>query len=65
MKVIVTVKLPRNRDHDPHNKKQGTCPVFGGMCSDVTGEHHSGLVDEAMLDSLTKRFHVTRVEAVS
>lgn len=69
---IVTVKIPRDVKHDPHNKKTGACPVgVGGPCTDVTGEHHSLLVhgvdiNEAR-EAVTKGAgynHITRIEEV-
>lgn len=45
MSWIVTVRmLEKNPDHDPRDKKAGKCPV-SGYCTDVTGEHHSFLLD--------------------
>lgn len=41
MLVLVTVKLPRNPAHNPHNKVTGPCPVSHFQCTDVTGEHHT------------------------
>lgn len=52
MRAIVTVKLPRNPEHDPSNKKTGKCPLFtekyqgielqgSFVCTDVTGSYHS------------------------
>ena len=68
MPYIVTIKLPRNPNHDPHNKVTGTCPASldGETCTDVTGEHHSLLVrdQEAMDVWLNSGVHVTRVEQV-
>lgn len=29
MIVVVTVKLPRNPEHDPRDKVTGVCPVAG------------------------------------
>lgn len=53
--AIVTVKTPRNPQHNPLDKKTGLCPAnqkfydtpyhavldFGTICTDWTGEHHS------------------------
>lgn len=40
--VLVTIRLPRNADHDPHNKVTGPCPVNDSQpCTDITGEHHT------------------------
>lgn len=71
---IVTVKLPRNKDHDPNNKVTGVCPLPGHgpytplLCTDVTGQHHTEVVDagdvEEILDFYSKGTHITRIEAV-
>ena len=39
----VTVKLPKNSEHDPSHKKIGQCPFSGLVCTDITGEHHTVL----------------------
>lgn len=71
MKFIVTVKLPRNKDHDPHNKQEGTCPATASKyCTDTTGEHHSFLLEAGSLleakTTVTKMgfSHTTRIETV-
>lgn len=70
-KYIVTVKLPRNPNHDPHNKVIGTCPINADViCTDVTGEHHSFIMEAASPadanNEARKLFsHVTRVEEVA
>ena len=67
---IVTVKLPKNPEHDPRNKKIGFCPVNPArMCTDVTGEHHSYVIecatmDEAYKDGIDRFGHVTRIEVL-
>jgi hypothetical protein len=67
---LVTIRLPKNPEHNPRDKKTGPCPVNGKPCTDVTGEHHTFLVD---LEDFTVQdvrevyqgiYHVTRVEAV-
>jgi hypothetical protein len=77
MIVLVTVKLPRDPKHDPHNKVAGLCPVSGFRCTDVTGEHHTVMVDvplegdtsaavsqaEAYVRSEEPGIHITRSEA--
>lgn len=64
-RYIVTVKLPRNPDHNPRDKKTGRCPV-SPECTDSTGEHHSHLVETDRLFMALERFsHVTRVERVT
>ena len=61
---IVTIKLPRNKEHDPHNKVTAPC-VTSGTCTDATGEHHSILVtNQAHLERLKREFHITRIEEV-
>jgi len=72
MKAIVTVRLPRNPDHDPKNKKTGKCPLFKAYsgaftCTDITGQHHSyidyGKDLEDIKQKAQARFgHVTRIE---
>lgn len=69
MRYIVTVKLPRNKDHNPKNKMTGRCPVSGNLCTDVTGEHHTVLISselsiETVREEWAKKYHVTRVELV-
>ena len=48
MKAIVTIRLPRNPDHDPLHKKSGLCPVSNEYCTDITGEHHSILMEASV-----------------
>ncbi len=66
---LVTVKLPKNPEHNPREKKTGPCPVNGRPCTDVTGEHHTFLADFVGRDAEGVRafyqgtYHVTRVEA--
>ncbi len=68
MPYIVTVKLPKRKDHDPHNKVTGPCPVsfYGETCTDVTGEHHSVLManEEAVQVFRDWGMHITRIEEV-
>ena len=61
---IVTIKLPRHPDHDPHNKISGDCPVHGATCTDLTGQHHSFLIRDTDLWKLDtiENLHVTRIE---
>jgi len=75
-RYIVTVRLPRNPEHDPKNKKPGVCPLTPGVgryemlwisCTDVTGEHHSYIEEaesmaEAEAQARIKHHHVTRIE---
>ena len=71
MLYIVTVKLPKNKGHDPRNKKTGACPLDAdALCTDVTGEHHTILVDspysyKRVEEQLKEKYHVTRIEDVS
>lgn len=60
---IVTIKLPKNPNHNPHAKVTGPCPV-SSVCTDSTGEHHSVIVhSEAEIEQLRERFkHITRIE---
>jgi hypothetical protein len=66
MQYIVTVKLDRNLNHDPRNKKTSSCPV-SPTCTDATGEHHSFLIDAANVEEVRERsqvYHITRIEEV-
>jgi len=68
-KAIVTVKLDKNPEHDPHNKKVGVCPCSNEVCTDVTGQHHSFLMEEesfAIMEekAIKKWGHVTRIEVI-
>lgn len=66
---LVTVKLPKNPDHDPTKKQTGSCPVSPEKtCTDTTGAHHTVLCyGESEADILRywsqeRHFHVTRIE---
>lgn len=65
---IVTVKLPRDKTHDPANKKTGACSI-SPECTDVTGQHHSfitTLEPPVIRQYLTgEGMHLTRIEKVS
>jgi len=63
---LVTIKLPKNPNHDPHNKVTGPCPV-SSECTDSTGEHHTVLVtSDEEIAALREEFgHITRIETVS
>lgn len=72
---VVTVRLPRNPAHDPRNKVTGDCPVNGAICTDVTGEHHSFVVEgnttadakhwtEVSFGAGGEEVHITRIELV-
>jgi hypothetical protein len=68
---IVTIRLPKNPNHDPRDKKSDICPSGSGICTDVTGEHHSYLmmgndvatVRQAAEHRLPDGAHITRIEA--
>lgn len=77
MNFLVTVRLPKNPEHNPRDKKIGPCPVNGKPCTDVTGEHHTFLADldghtlhgedvdaEGVREIYQGLYHVTRVETV-
>ena len=69
MNVIVTIKLKRNPNHNPHNKKTGKCPVTNKKCTDVTGQHHSYIetgnsLKEIEIKAKNKWGHVTRIEEI-
>lgn len=62
---LVTIKLPRNKDHNPSKKVTAPC-VVSDSCTDQTGEHHTVLVhSEEEIDALREKFgHITRIEKV-
>lgn len=66
---IVTVRGEKDPEHDPKAKRTGECEV-SPECTDVTGEHHSLLMEATSADAarallLSSRYeHVTRVERV-
>jgi hypothetical protein len=69
---IVTVKLKKNPEHNPHDKKLDVCPIESGQdlaCTDSTGEHHSFLTLGSDVESVrthwANSYHVTRVETAS
>jgi len=60
---MVTVKLPRNPEHDPKAKQSGPCPVNGAPCTDTTGEHHTVLsMSWTQVEDLMRDHHITRIE---
>jgi hypothetical protein len=66
---LVTVKLPKNKNHDPRNKVTGPCPMDPEkVCTDMTGEHHTILWSGRNLEfameywTKTEGYHVTRIE---
>ncbi len=72
MKVIVTVKIKAQPDHNPRAKQIGTCPIGesnGQICTDITGGHHSfidcGDSISEIRDKIQQRgHHVTRIEEI-
>ena len=68
--LLVTIKLPKNKEHNPHAKQEGPCPVSNKLgqtiCTDITGEHHTLFFwhesDVAKLKA--SGVHITRVESV-
>jgi len=72
MKAIVTVKLPRNLEHDPHRKQFGMCPLSKFLktfifCSDINGERHSYIESGTCIGDIEKKAkakfaHITRIE---
>lgn len=72
MLYLVTVKLPKNPEHNPRDKKTGPCPANGNLCTDVTGEHHTftaSLDDDLSAEDVRKIYqglydHITRIEIV-
>lgn len=65
---LVTLKLPKNSEHNPRDKKTGRCPADqNGICTDQTGEHHTVLIVENDIVQAKARFpgqHITRIEVV-
>lgn len=63
---LVTVKLPRKPEHDPFNKQTGECPVSGRFCSDITGQHHTVLIEAIGSREAAEQVghHITRIEEV-
>lgn len=72
MLYLITVKVEKNPDHNPRDKKTGPCPVNGKPCTDVTGEHHTFMVsldDDLSAEDVREiyqgcDYRVTRVETV-
>ena len=61
---IVTVKIERDLNHDPKNKQTGHCPI-SSLCTDVTGQHHSYIVQAKSPDEIREKLkadHITRIE---
>lgn len=70
MIFAVTVKLPKNPDHNPRSKVVNTCPANpDAVCTDSTGEHHTLLwqgesLEAAMRHWHAQNVHITRIEEV-
>jgi hypothetical protein len=67
-RYLVTTKLPRNPDHDPKSKRTGAC-IASPHCTDVTGEHHTMLIEAAddtdiLVQAGKLGLHITRIERV-
>lgn len=63
---LVTIKLRKNPNHDPHNKVTAPCAV-SESCTDTTGEHHTLIAwSQDEVEAIRQKYgHVTRVESVS
>ena len=67
-RYLVTIKLRRDSRHDPRNKQTGICPV-SPYCTDVTGEHHTMLIEasdeeHAIRQASALGSRITRIERV-
>jgi len=68
---IVTIKLLKNNNHNPKDKKSGKCGLHlasNSECTDVTGEHHSCVMEGDSIKEIKERAkilgHVTRIEQI-
>jgi len=66
MKAIVTFRFEKNLKHNPKKKKEGICKV-GLYCSDITGEHHSCIIEGKNKEEIKEKArkicnHITRLE---
>lgn len=67
---LVTIKVPKDVNHNPRAKVTGPCPATGAACTDTTGEHHTVAVwtnaslEYVAAESRRRYGHVTRVEAI-
>jgi hypothetical protein len=69
---MVTLKLERNRMHDPKNKVTGPCPLAADkVCTDVTGQHHTVFAKDTWMTPeeiaagwIARGIHVTRIEEI-
>ena len=69
MKAIVTVKLNKNKNHNPYCKLTGKCPISEKKCTDIFGEHHSYIEEGDYLKDIEKLAkskwkHITRIEVI-
>ena len=78
MQAIVTIKLSKNTRHNPKKKLGGECPIStlipftGRFCTDITGQHHSLLIEAESLSRIAQKaralfgedVHITRIEQV-
>ena len=78
MQAIITIKLAKNSKHNPKKKLGGECPLTslipftGKFCTDVTGQHHSILIEAESLSIIGQKaralfgedVHITRIEQV-
>ena len=67
-RYLVTIKLPRNPEHNPVDKLTGPC-VASPHCTDMTGQHHTLLIEaaddgDAVRQASTLGLHITRIERV-
>lgn len=65
---ILTIKLPRDANHDPRSKAIGNC-ITSPNCTDKTGAHHSLLVNAMSVGAVElwakgEGYHITRIERV-
>ena len=78
MQAVVTIKLEKNSKHNPKMKRDGECPLTAliplmkSYCSDITGQHHSVLIEAQSLSRIAQKaralfgedVHITRIEQV-
>ena len=70
MKAIVTVKIEESIYHNPHKKSIGICPVNRMVCTDITGAHHSMIIEGETLSKIREKTikkgykHITRIEVI-
>lgn len=67
---VVTVKTKPHSEHNPRKKITGICPVFWTPCTDITGAHHSTLVQAETIEEAAlvwidaPNISITRIEEV-